>query len=148
MGMMALFRAMKMRRDFINVRIYFLSSPAATVPHQLWLGDSWPAEAGSLWDSASHGGMPHLATLEFSAWREVHTLFRPSGAQGLCCDNLDKKFCCSKGSLYHLVLESPRVLFPKCCVVTVHMHVLPTCLASFSMDKELQSVVLSGLCTS
>lgn len=79
---------------------------------------------------------------------EVHTLFRPSGAQGLCCAHLDKKFCCSKGNLHHLVLEQPCVLFPKCWMVTVHTHVLTTCLAPFSMDKVLLSVLLSGLCTS
>lgn len=147
---MTLCWAREVGRDFINMHTYFLSFSAVTVPDQLWLGGNWPArgEAGSLWGSASHGGMPHLASLEFGAWREVHTLFRPSGAWGLCCDNLDEKFCCSKGSLHHLVLERPRVLFPKCWMVAVHMHVLPTCLASFNMDKVLQSVVLSGLCTS
>lgn len=113
---MTLFGAREVGRYFINTQTYFFSSPTVAVPDQLWLGDSWPArgEAGSLWDSASHGGMPHLASLEFSAWREVHTLFRPSGSQGLCWDNLDKKICCSKGSSHHLVLKQPRVLFPKC----------------------------------
>lgn len=33
-------------------------------------------------------------------------------------------------------------------MVTVHTCVLLTCLASFSMDKLLQHVLLSGLCTS
>lgn len=147
---MTLFWGREVGRYFINRHTYFLTSPDVTVPDQLWLGGSWPArgEAASLWDSVSHGGMPHLASLEFGAWGEVHTLFRPSGASGLCCANLDKKFCCSKGNLHHLVLEQPRVQFPKCWMVTVHTHVLRTCLASFSMDKALQSVVLSGLCTS
>lgn len=115
------FWAREVERDCMHTRTYFLSSPAITIPDQLWLGGSWAArgETGSLWDSASHGRMPHFASLEFIAWREVHAFFRTFGAQGHCYANLDKKFCCNKEGFHHLVLEQPHVLFPECWMVTV-----------------------------